>query len=74
MQEGSHLSDHGCNAHRGTASLVLSVDGHTLSGDYYSGRERQNYGSLHLEKLKAPRKRGTHDAKQNETLHLEPPE
>jgi hypothetical protein len=42
------------HAHRGTASLVLSAGGHTLSGDYYSGRDRQNFGSLHLEKQKAP--------------------
>jgi hypothetical protein len=39
------------HAHRGTASLVLSSDGQQLSGDYYSGRDRQNFGSLHLEKV-----------------------
>lgn len=39
------------HAHRGTARLMLSADGRTLSGDYYSGRDRQNYGSLHLEKI-----------------------
>jgi len=38
------------HAHRGTSSLVLSSDGKELSGDYYSGRDRQNFGSLHLEK------------------------
>ena len=40
------------HAHRGTASLVLSADSRTLSGDYYSGRDRQNFGSLHLVKQK----------------------
>ena len=39
------------HAHRGTASLILSPDGFTLSGDYYSGRDRQNYGSLHLKRV-----------------------
>jgi hypothetical protein len=38
------------HAHRGTSSLVLSSDGQQLSGDYYSGRDRQNFGSLHLER------------------------
>jgi len=38
------------HAHRGTASLLLSADGRTLEGDYYSGRDRQNYGLIHLER------------------------
>jgi hypothetical protein len=38
------------HVHRGTASLVLSRDGRILAGDYYSGRDRQNYGSLRLQK------------------------
>ncbi len=36
--------------HRGFADLTLSLDGRVLDGDYYTGRGRQTYGSLHLEK------------------------
>lgn len=39
------------HAHRGTASLILTPDGTKLIGDYYSGRDRQNFGSLHLTKI-----------------------
>ena len=35
--------------HYGTARLTLS-EGRVLEGDYYSGRGRQNYGSIRLEK------------------------
>jgi hypothetical protein len=35
--------------HYGTARLTLSAAG-ILEGDYYSGRGRQNFGSLHLER------------------------
>ena len=34
--------------HRGTVRLVLSDDGKTLKGDYYSGRSRQNIGTFEL--------------------------
>lgn len=34
--------------HRGTAILTYQVDVDTLEGDYYSGRGRQNYGTLRL--------------------------
>lgn len=37
--------------HRGTAMLFLRSDS-ILEGEYYSGRGRQNYGSLKLEKRK----------------------
>lgn len=36
------------HAHRGSARLILSDDGMSLSGDYYTGRDRTNYGSLSL--------------------------
>jgi hypothetical protein len=39
------------HVHRGTASFHLSADGRTLSGDYYSGRDRQNFGAIHLNKV-----------------------
>ncbi len=35
--------------HYGTARLRLS-DGGVLEGDYYSGRGRQNYGSIHIKR------------------------
>jgi phosphoribosylformylglycinamidine (FGAM) synthase-like enzyme len=34
------------HAHEGTAKLVLSTDGQTLTGDYYTGRDREKHGSL----------------------------
>jgi len=34
--------------HRGTARLILSSQGDSLDGDYYSGRDRTNYGAIHL--------------------------
>jgi hypothetical protein len=36
------------HAHRGTGRLILSTDGTTLSGQYYSGRDRQNCGTIDL--------------------------
>ena len=36
--------------HRGTAILILQPDGVKISGDYYTGRGRENYGRLELEK------------------------
>jgi hypothetical protein len=39
------------HAHRGTAVLKLSDDGKELSGEYYSGRDRQNYGTLLIAKV-----------------------
>lgn len=38
------------HAHRGSARLILSDDGSALSGDYYTGRDRTNFGSLFLKK------------------------
>lgn len=42
------------NPHRGTAYLTFScTDGmHILEGEYYTGRGRQNFGSLYFEKMK----------------------
>jgi hypothetical protein len=36
--------------HHGTARLRV-IDENTLEGDYYSGRGRQNYGSITLRKV-----------------------
>lgn len=43
------------HAHRGTARLMLGGTGSScvLEGDYYSGRGRQNYGTLYFEKSQA---------------------
>lgn len=38
------------HAHQGTAHLRLSDDGRVLEGEYYSGRDRQNHGSLRVER------------------------
>lgn len=34
------------HSHRGTARLMLTPDNHTLEGEYYTGRDRQNFGVL----------------------------
>ena len=34
------------HTHRGTARLVISGDGRTLNGEYYTGRDRQSFGSI----------------------------
>jgi hypothetical protein len=36
--------------HRGTTRLLFNEKGCTLDGEYYSGRDRQNFGSVHFEK------------------------
>lgn len=38
------------HVHRGTARLILSSDGNSLDGEYYSGRDRTNYGAIHLKR------------------------
>jgi predicted pore-forming effector associated with SMODS systems len=36
------------HTHRGYTRLDLSPDGTSLDGEYYSGRDRQNIGTIHL--------------------------
>jgi hypothetical protein len=36
------------NIHRGTVRLVFDEKKNTLEGEYYSGRGRQNFGSLYF--------------------------
>lgn len=36
------------HAHEGTTKLVLSADGQSLAGNYYTGRDRENRGTLTL--------------------------
>ena len=39
------------HTHEGTATLSLSEDGKTLTGNYYTGRDRENHGTLKLTKV-----------------------
>lgn len=36
--------------HRGTARLTMQSDGRVLEGEYYTGRDRQNFGILRFER------------------------
>jgi len=36
--------------HRGTARLLFNEKENTLNGEYYSGRNRQNFGSLYFKR------------------------
>jgi len=36
--------------HRGTVRLIFDEEKNTLNGEYYSGRDRQNFGSLSFKK------------------------
>jgi len=38
------------STHRGTARLIFDEKKNTLEGEYYSGRGRQNFGSLYFVK------------------------
>jgi hypothetical protein len=50
-------ADKTMHPHRGMARLeMVSVD--QLEGEYYTGRDRQRYGTLHLRKVDAPRLMG----------------
>jgi hypothetical protein len=37
--------------HKGTAWLTLDKNGEMFEGEYYTGRDRQSYGSLHFERF-----------------------
>lgn len=39
------------HTHQGTARLSLAPDGRVLEGEYYSGRDRQNFGTLDFKRL-----------------------
>jgi hypothetical protein len=38
--------------HRGTTTLIFNEDENILKGEYYSGRDRQKFGSLYFSKIK----------------------
>ena len=40
------------HAHRGSATLRLAENGNALEGEYFSGRDRANYGAIHLRRAK----------------------
>ena len=40
---------HTMHTHRGTARLTMQSNGKTLEGEYYTGRDRQNFGILMFE-------------------------
>ncbi len=39
------------HTHRGTAELHISSNGTSLEGEYYTGRDRQTYGALNLQRV-----------------------
>jgi hypothetical protein len=39
------------HTHRGTAELHISSNGALLKGEYYTGRDRQTYGALNLQRV-----------------------
>ena len=49
MNEPSALAPQTMQSHRGTANLQLSPDGIILQGDYFSGRGRQNIGTMEFQ-------------------------
>jgi len=56
FNEPKEDADGRMHAHRGTTTLLLSRDGNELTGEYYSGRDRQNFGGLRLARqAKAPK-------------------
>lgn len=51
VNEPSALSADSMHMHCGAASLHFSLSDLTLSGDYYTGRDRQNLGSMVLHRV-----------------------
>jgi len=39
------------HTHRGTGRLTIQANGNTLEGEYYTGRDRQNFGILRFERV-----------------------
>jgi hypothetical protein len=52
LNEPKYKAESSMHTHRGTCRLVLSPDRQRLEGEYYTGRDRQNFGTLSLKKLK----------------------
>jgi len=56
MNEPTPDAKNTMHIHRGTARLAIQAGGKALEGEYYSGRDRQNIGTLRLERYDNPRK------------------
>jgi len=50
LNEPKPNSKHTMHIHRGTARLTLQSDGKMLEGEYYTGRDRQNFGILRFKR------------------------
>ncbi len=48
LSEPGQFAKETMHIHRGTGHLRLSSDGKMLTGDYYTGRDRRNFGTLEL--------------------------
>ena len=40
------------HTHRGTCRLTIKANEKVIVGDYYTGRDRQNYGGLRFERVR----------------------
>jgi len=52
LNEPKSSSEKTMSIHRGTARLLFDEKTGSLDGEYYSGRDRQNIGTLHFERLR----------------------
>ena len=50
LNEPKSNAKHTMHTHRGTARLTLKSEGKVLEGEYYTGRDRQNFGILRFER------------------------
>ena len=50
LNEPKLNAKHTMHVHRGTARLTLKSEGKVLEGEYYTGRDRQNFGILRFER------------------------
>lgn len=53
LNEPRAKADKGMQTHRGTAHFIFrkTKDSESLKGEYYSGRDRQNYGTLEFKRV-----------------------
>lgn len=50
LNEPMPNAKHTMHTHRGTARLTMQSNGKALEGEYYTGRDRQNFGILRFER------------------------
>jgi hypothetical protein len=53
LNEPKFNAEETMHIHRGTCRLTLSSDGQKLNGEYYTGRDRKNFGSMTLTRSKS---------------------